>query len=114
MDSDLATDAILFEELEKSGVVSIALSEENPVPKFLGGTKFIVTFDPLDGSSIIGSNWTVGTIYGVWPSDERKLIACKCSDMITAGAVMYGPRTTNITYNVKENCVQELVLKGLQ
>ena len=28
--------------------------------------KFIVTFDPLDGSSIIDSNLAIGTIAGIW------------------------------------------------
>ena len=31
---------------------------------------YIVTFDPLDGSSIISTNFTVGTIVGIWKSDE--------------------------------------------
>ena len=43
-------------------------------PKRLGQGPFIVTFDPLDGSSIIGSNWTVGSIIGIWRSDENILI----------------------------------------
>ena len=110
MESDIATDNILFEELENSGVVSMALSEENPVPKKLSGSKYIVTFDPLDGSSIIGSNWTVGTIFGIWPSDNRNLIGMKCSEMINAGAILYGPRTTLFTFNEKAKCVQEFKL----
>ena len=32
---------------------------------------YIVTFDPLDGSSIISTNFTVGTIVGIWKSDEK-------------------------------------------
>jgi fructose-1,6-bisphosphatase len=27
---------------------------------------FSVVFDPLDGSSIVNTNFTVGTIFGVW------------------------------------------------
>ena len=65
----------LKEELEKYG-----LSEEKPVLNDLGGEDFIVTFDPLDGSSIIGTNWTVGSIFGIWPNDERKLIKTKVQE----------------------------------
>lgn len=36
-----------------------------------GKGKYIVTFDPLDGSSIIGSNFTVGTIVAIWPHDDK-------------------------------------------
>jgi len=77
----------MLEKLKKTGCVSHALSEENPhvfykiinkflrifilKPQDLGGKDFIVCFDPLDGSSIIGLNWTVGSIFGVWPSDEK-------------------------------------------
>lgn len=68
------------------------LSEEKPVLNDLGGKEFIVTFDPLDGSSIIGTNFTVGTIFGIWPSDERKLQKMQVKDQISAGAVMVTPR----------------------
>lgn len=37
------------------------------------GGKYIVTFDPLDGSSIIGSNFCVGTIVAIWPHDDKYL-----------------------------------------
>jgi fructose-1,6-bisphosphatase len=36
----------------------------------LGGKEgggFSVGFDPLDGSSIIDSNFSVGSIFGIWP-----------------------------------------------
>lgn len=29
-----------------------------------------MAFDPLDGSSIVDTNFSVGTIFGVWPGDE--------------------------------------------
>ena len=34
------------------------------------GEGFCVAFDPLDGSSIVDTNFTVGTIFGVWPGDK--------------------------------------------
>ena len=33
------------------------------------GSRFCVCWDPLDGSSIVGNNWAVGTIVGVWRDD---------------------------------------------
>ncbi len=33
------------------------------------GEGFSVAFDPLDDSSIVDTNFTVGTIFGVWPGD---------------------------------------------
>lgn len=30
------------------------------------GGKYVVAFDPLDGSSNIDANVTIGTIFGIW------------------------------------------------
>ncbi|XP_020220989.1 uncharacterized protein LOC109803716 [Cajanus cajan] len=32
--------------------------------------RFSVAFDPLDGSNIVDTNFTVGTIFGVWLGDK--------------------------------------------
>ena len=37
----------------------------------MGGSEYIVTFDPLDGSSIIGTNFSVGSIFGIWPNTAK-------------------------------------------
>ena len=77
-----------------------------------GSEPYIVTFDPLDGSSIVDVNWTVGTIFGIWKTDEKKLIGHKVSDQVSAGAVNYGSRTTVIFYNALVQKVQEWTLNG--
>ncbi len=50
--------------------VKFACSEEVPEPVDLQGSGFSVAFDPLDGSSIVDTNFTVGTIFGIWPGDK--------------------------------------------
>ena len=55
------------------------------------GSGFSVAFDPLDGSSIVDTNFTVGTIFGVWPGD--KLTGITGRDQVSAGMGIYGPRT---------------------
>lgn len=52
------------------GVVKYACSEEVPEPVDLQGDGFSVAFDPLDGSSIVDTNFTVGTIFGIWPGNK--------------------------------------------
>lgn len=47
-----------------------ACSEEVPEPVDMQGEGFSVAFDPLDGSSIVDTNFTVGTIFGIWPGDK--------------------------------------------
>ena len=67
LDFDVQIDSILFEALKDCGVVYGASSEERPyLTKLNENGKFFVTFDPLDGSSIIDSNLAIGTIAGIW------------------------------------------------
>ncbi|KRX05375.1 hypothetical protein PPERSA_00676 [Pseudocohnilembus persalinus] len=113
LDTDVACDEIIFRELKKSGKVAFGLSEEQPEPQLISGDEkpYIVTFDPLDGSSIIGTNFTVGTIFGIWNNCDKKLIGHKLREQVTAGVVMYGPRTSLIYYNDIDEGVHEMNLK---
>lgn len=88
---DMLADKLLFEALRYSGVCKYACSEEVPEAVDMGGSGFSVAFDPLDGSSIVDTNFTVGTIFGVWPGD--KLTGISGRDQAAAGMGIYGPRT---------------------
>merc|ERR1712087_662017 len=88
---DLLADKILFETLKFSGVCELACSEEVPEPLEMGGSGFSVAFDPLDGSSIVDTNFAVGTIFGVWPGG--KLTGVTGRDQAAAAMGIYGPRT---------------------
>mmetsp|Transcript_43848 Transcript_43848/g.137761 ORF Transcript_43848/g.137761 Transcript_43848/m.137761 type:complete len:226 (-) Transcript_43848:243-920(-) len=57
----------------------------------MGGEGYSVAFDPLDGSSIIDTNFAVGTIFGVWPGS--KLTGITGEQLEGAGMCVYGPRT---------------------
>lgn len=59
-----------MQNLKDSGVVATASSEETPTEDPMGGEGFSVAFDPLDGSSIIDTNFAVGTIFGIWPGSK--------------------------------------------
>merc|ERR1712078_856303 len=91
---DLLADKILFETLKFSGVCELACSEEVPEPLQMGGEGFSVAFDPLDGSSIVDTNFSVGTIFGVWPGG--KLTGITGRDQAAAAMGVYGPRTTYV------------------
>ncbi|GLJ44156.1 hypothetical protein SUGI_0921260 [Cryptomeria japonica] len=94
---DLIANKLLFESLRYSHFCKYACSEENPVPEDMGGPVeggFSVAFDPLDGSSIVDTNFTVGTIFGVWPGD--KLTGVTGRDQVAAAMGIYGPRTTYV------------------
>ncbi|MFN2371687.1 MAG: class 1 fructose-bisphosphatase [Candidatus Krumholzibacteriia bacterium] len=85
------------------GQVSIMGSEEMEHPFFAdtreGSGRYVVVFDPLDGSSNIDVNVSVGTIFGVWRrrsaldhlQDEDLLQPG--SSLVAAGYVIYGSST---------------------
>lgn len=86
-------------------------SEERPEYHTLDeGDGYVVTYDPLDGSSIIDTNFSVGSIFSIWPTDQNKLIGAKIKSQANALLSIYGPRTTVILYNIEVNKVQELTL----
>ncbi|KAL4426692.1 hypothetical protein ABPG77_004748 [Micractinium sp. CCAP 211/92] len=89
--ADVAADSCVFEELRACGAVELASSEEQPVDTELGGSGYSVAFDPLDGSSIIGANWAVGSIFGVWPG--RGFVGRRAREQVAAAYAVYGPKT---------------------
>jgi len=66
---DVLANDMMINALVNSGVCSVLVSEENEepiiVPKEKAG-KFCVAFDPLDGSSNIDCNVSVGTIFSLY------------------------------------------------
>jgi len=69
---DVMSNDMMINALVNSGVCSVLVSEENEEPIIVPpgkSGKFCVAFDPLDGSSNIDCNVSVGTIFAVY---ERK------------------------------------------
>ncbi|OQD73689.1 hypothetical protein PENDEC_c014G02337 [Penicillium decumbens] len=102
---DIAAENLIRTALAKCPSVVTASSEEEPVERPASdgqaadvhptSEKYTVAFDPLDGSSIIAPNWTVGTIIGIW--DGASAIHQQPSEkQIAAVLGIYGPRTTAI------------------
>lgn len=90
---DVTADKIIFEALSSTGHVHIASSEEKPTENILSNDgEYCVAFDPLDGSSIIGCNWSVGTIIGIWKGSH--LLGSNGENMVASITSVYGPRTT--------------------
>ena len=89
---DVIADEIVLDALSGGGV-SAYLSEErdDAIPLSEDGT-LIVACDPLDGSSNIGVNVSVGTIFSILPSDGGQLQPG--INQLAAGFFVYGPQTT--------------------
>ncbi|MDR1613945.1 MAG: class 1 fructose-bisphosphatase [Campylobacteraceae bacterium] len=84
---DIASDLIIEEEFSKVPSVKTVISEEKDEAKLLHEEgRYIVGYDPLDGSSLIDVNLAVGSIFGIYENGMSG------SDLICAVYVVYGPR----------------------
>jgi fructose-1,6-bisphosphatase I len=100
---DIFANEQMISALSRSGNVCVIVSEENdkPIRTPHSSGKYIVCMDPLDGSSNIDVNVSIGTIFSVyarkthhadWPIDDDVLQ--KGTEQIAAGYVLYGSSTT--------------------
>lgn len=108
---DVYANEAFMEELQASGECCGIASEENEdVTTFHEGlcrnAKYIVCMDPLDGSSNIDVNVSVGTIFSIYkrksPLGEAAVLddfLQKGSDMVAAGYIIYGS-STMLVYTV--------------
>ncbi len=92
---DVLSNEILLEACRKSPAVSFAVSEEldEEVSVHADG-KFAVIFDPLDGSSNLDVNVTVGTIFSIIKATAPADILQSGRGQLIAGYAAYGPQTT--------------------
>ena len=81
-----------------AGMVSEELAEPYPIPGEFARGRYLLTFDPLDGSSNTGVNVSVGTIFSVLRHD-RPEPPCSADYLqpgnrqVAAGYAIYGPAT---------------------
>jgi fructose-1,6-bisphosphatase I len=77
---DVISNDILIDNLTKTNLCAILLSEENEAAIILDvNNKYVVTFDPLDGSSNIDCNCCIGTIFSIYENlDNKYSIENKC------------------------------------
>ena len=85
-----------------AGLASEEMEHSQPIPDVYPRGNYLLLFDPLDGSSNIDVNVSVGTIFSVLrcpdgvttPEDAHYLQAGR--DQVAAGYCVYGPSTTLI------------------
>lgn len=101
---DLFSDETMIKALVHGGNLCVLASEENPdiipVPQKYPLGKYVCCFDPLDGSSNIEANVSIGTIFNIYtritpaghPGTEEDLLQPGYKQ-ICAGYVIYGSST---------------------
>ncbi len=110
---DVIANTVLLAAAEKGGALGIASEEmDHPVINAQATTDYLVLFDPLDGSSNIDVNVSIGTIFSVLrasagfdksqtPAGDRAMTDAQIAphflqpgtQQIAAGYVAYGPAT---------------------
>ena len=101
---DIQSNQILINDLSKvSSIKYIASEEEENLLLNNENGKYLVSFDPLDGSSNIDVNITIGTIFGIYDIDKDEKFTISC-----AGYSLYGSQTQFILAHEKVELYQLL------
>ena len=100
---DIISNEILLEANEWGGHLAAMASEEmenfHPIPNRYPKGEYMLLFDPLDGSSNIDVNVSIGTIFSVLKAPEGMKEPCEKdflqpgSKQVAAGYAVYGPQT---------------------
>lgn len=100
---DEYADEVMFRALDHTGRLCVMASEERediiPIPKKFKCGNYVLLYDPLDGSSNIDANVSIGTIFSIYRkiSDGEYGTLEDClqpgSDQIAAGYIIYGSST---------------------
>ena len=84
---DVQSDMIIEKAFASVGVVKNLVSEEKEgVLELNEGGKYTVCYDPLDGSSLVDVNLSVGSIFGIYEGE------LKAANLVASAYVVYGPR----------------------
>ncbi|MEY3140713.1 MAG: Fructose,6-bisphosphatase class 1 [Pseudomonadota bacterium] len=102
---DIIANEVLIEANEWGGHLAAMASEEmesiHLVPNRYPQGEYLLLFDPLDGSSNIDVNVSIGTIFSVLQKQEgsegiteNEFLQAAGSQQVAAGYCVYGPQTT--------------------
>ena len=95
---DVRSDELVTAALQTSPVAYYASEEQDEIVTLKAGQPLAVASDPLDGSSNIDTNVSIGTIFSIFPAadNERDSFFRLGSEQIVGGFFVYGPQTTLI------------------
>ncbi len=101
---DEYADSILIHRMQQTGLLCAMSSEEHAdlieIPPQFDRGEYFLTFDPLDGSSNIDANVSIGTIFGIYrrKNPEKHAVSLgdvlqKGAEQVAAGYIIYGSST---------------------
>ena len=84
---DIKCDMIIEEEFSRVlSINTIASEEKEDAMKFRDDAPYFIAYDPLDGSSLIDVNLSVGSIFGIYKGGFG------ADKMVASCYIVYGPR----------------------
>lgn len=96
---DIASDVIIEKIFSEIPTIKEIVSEEQEsiVPLHENG-EYLIAYDPLDGSSLVDVNLSVGSIYGIYKNEFN------AQNIVAAVYVVFGPRIEMVV--AADNCVK--------
>ncbi len=92
LELDIRSDKIIEEEFSQITSIKELASEEKELPHSLyENGKYLIGYDPLDGSSLADVNLSVGSIFGIYENDYNG------KNLKASVYVVYGPRVEMVT-----------------
>lgn len=94
---DIRSDEIVIACLKKAPVAYYASEEQDDIGMLQADAPVSVAFDPLDGSSNIDTNVSIGTIFGIFQTvkgEPAHSLLRPGEEQIAAGFFVYGPQTS--------------------
>lgn len=89
---DIKSDYIVAEELSRIPTIKALASEEREQIDYVNlSGKYLIGYDPLDGSSLADVNLSVGSIFGIYENDFTG------ANLVASVYVVYGPRVEMVT-----------------
>lgn len=100
---DIYADRVIFRVFDQTGRLCVMVSEESeeiiPIPSEYEKGAYVLVYDPMDGSSNIDVNVSVGTIFGIfrcvdWQKRGRiEDVLQPGRNLVGAGYILYGSST---------------------
>ena len=91
---DVIADEAFMEALKGGSVRHYASEEQDQVVTMNPGGRFAIAIDPLDGSSNIDTNVSIGTIFGIYPAADTPEASFlrRGRDLLASGYAIFGPQ----------------------
>ncbi len=89
---DIASDEIIEEIFKKVPSIKAIVSEEqDSIVNLNENGQYLIAYDPLDGSSLVDVNLSVGSIFGIYKNEFN------AKNIIASVYVVFGPRVEMVT-----------------